>query len=145
MPLWNAFVGLLEQILLTFYAWTGSSGVAIIIFTIVARVLILPLTLKSLQSARKMQEVQPVMKELQRKYGKDPQKLQEETMKLYREYKISPAGGCLPMVFQLPIFLGVYQAVINLTRVSSAEHAGGVMLKALAAAGLSVASLPRDV
>ncbi len=145
MQLWDAFVRLLEQILLTFYTWTGSSGVAIIIFTIIARVLILPLTLKSLQSARKMQEVQPVMKELQRKYGKDPQKLQEETMKLYREYKINPAGGCLPMVFQLPIFLGVYQAVINLTRVSPAEHAGGAMVRALETVGLSVASLPQNL
>jgi YidC/Oxa1 family membrane protein insertase len=145
MALWDAFVRFLEQVLLTFFQWTGSAGVAIILFTIVARVLILPLTLKSLQSSRKLQEIQPLMKELQRKHGKDPQKLQEETLKLYREYKINPAGGCLPMVFQLPIFLGVYQAVINLTRVSSAEHAGGAMLRVLAAAEISLASLPQNL
>lgn len=129
--IWTAFVGFLENVLLTFFHWTGSAGLAIIIFTVVARLLILPLTLKSLQSTRKMQELQPQVKELQRKYGKDPQKLQEETMKLYREFKVNPAGGCLPMLFQLPIFLGVYQAVIGLTRVSVAEHAVSVSIKVL--------------
>jgi YidC/Oxa1 family membrane protein insertase len=142
MALWNTFVLFLEQILLTFYTWTGSSGIAIILFTIVARLVILPLTFKGLQSSRKIQELQPMMKELQRKHGKDQQKLQEETLKLYREYKINPAGGCLPIFLQLPIFLGVYQAVINLTRVSPAEHAGGAMLKAAAAAGIDIAQLP---
>ncbi|GAB4116722.1 MAG: YidC/Oxa1 family membrane protein insertase [Roseiflexaceae bacterium] len=145
MPLWDAFVRLLEQILLTFYTWTGSPGIAIIAFTIVARVVILPLTVQSLQSSRKIQEIQPLMKELQRKHGKDPQKLQEETLKLYREYKINPAGGCLPMFLQLPIFLGVYQAVINLTRVSPAEHAGSAMLQALSTAGVSLANIPANL
>ncbi|ABU57522.1 YidC/Oxa1 family membrane protein insertase [Roseiflexus castenholzii] len=137
MPVWLAFVEFLQQVLLTFYAWTGSAGLAIILFTIVARLLILPLTIKSLQSSRKMQELQPHMKELQRKYGKDPQKLQEETMRLYREYKVNPVGGCLPMLLQLPIFLGVYQAVINLTRVSPAEHAGSAMLRVLNEQGIA--------
>ena len=138
MPIWLAFVELLEQVLLTFYRWTGSAGFAIILFTIVARIVILPLTIKSLQSSRKMQELQPHMKELQRKYGKDPQKLQEETMRLYREYKVNPVGGCLPMLLQLPIFLGVYQAVINLTRVSPAEYAGSAMLRVLNEQGIAV-------
>jgi protein translocase subunit yidC len=136
MPIWLAFVEFLERVLLTFYTWTGSAGLAIILFTIVARLFILPLTIKSLQSSRKMQELQPHMKELQRKHGKDPQKLQEETMRLYREYKINPVGGCLPMLLQLPIFLGVYQAVMNLTRVSPAEHAGSAMLRVLTIRGL---------
>lgn len=137
MPVWLAFVEFLERVLLTFYTWTGSAGLAIILFTIVARLFILPLTIKSLQSSRRMQELQPHMKELQRKYGKDPQKLQEETMRLYREYKVNPVGGCLPMLLQLPIFLGVYQAVMNLTRVSPAEHAGSAMLRVLNEQGIS--------
>ncbi len=145
MQIWTAFVHLLEQVLLTFFSWTGSAGLAIILFTIVARVAILPLTLKSLQSSRKMQEIQPLMKELQRKYGKEPQKLQEETFKLYREYKINPAGGCLPMVFQLPIFFGVYQAVINLTRTSPAEHTAAAMINAISQQGANMAGLPQGV
>jgi YidC/Oxa1 family membrane protein insertase len=61
-----------------------------------------------------MQELQPQIKEIQRKYGKDPQKLQEETLRLYRENKVNPVGGCLPLLIQLPIFIGVYQAVSHL-------------------------------
>ncbi|MEI7645459.1 MAG: YidC/Oxa1 family membrane protein insertase [Chloroflexales bacterium] len=112
--IWSAFVGLLEQILLWFSTTTGSVGFGIIIFTICARLVILPLTLTSLRSSRKMQQIQPLIKELQRKHGKDQQKLQEETLKLYREYKINPVGGCLPVLLQLPIFFGVYQAVYHL-------------------------------
>lgn len=139
--IWSGFVGFLESVLLTFYGWTGSGGLAIILFTIVARVVILPLTLKSLQSTRKMQELQPQIKELQRKYGKDQQKLTEETMKLYKEFKVNPAGGCLPMLLQLPIFLGVYQAVLNLTQSSPAGHAVGTMIEVLAKNGANVGAL----
>jgi YidC/Oxa1 family membrane protein insertase len=143
--IWNGFVGLLESVLLTFRDWTGNAGLAIILFTIVARVIILPLTLKSLQSTRKMQELQPQVKEIQRKYGKDPQKLQEETAKLYREYKVNPVGGCLPMVLQFPIFIGVYRAVINLTQVSVAEHVAGTIARVIAQSGLNVANLPQHL
>jgi YidC/Oxa1 family membrane protein insertase len=144
---WNIFVGFLETVLLTFFNWfqgmglPGAAGLAIILFTIIARLVILPLTLKSLQSTRKMQELQPQIKELQRKYGKDQAKLSEETMKLYKEYKVNPAGGCLPMVLQFPIFIGVYQAVIHLTQISVAEHAAGKMIDVLANAGLNVGNL----
>jgi len=114
MDIWGGFVGLLEQILLWFSTTTGSVGLGIILFTICARLIILPLTLTSLRSSRKMQQIQPLIKELQRKHGKDQQKLQEETIKLYRDYKINPVGGCLPVMLQLPIFFGVYQAVYHL-------------------------------
>jgi len=139
--IWGGFVGFLESVLLTFDRWTGNGGLAIILFTILARVLILPLTLKSLQSTRKMQQLQPQIKEIQRKYGKEPQKLQEETAKLYREYRVNPLGGCLPMVLQLPIFFGVYQAVIHLTEVSVAERVVGTITGVLAQSGINVASL----
>ena len=140
--IWAGFVGFLQSVLLTFYSWTGNGGIAIILFTILARAIILPLTIKSIQSSRKLQELQPQVKEIQRKFGKDPQKLQEETAKLYREYKVNPVGGCLPMVLQLPIFFGVYQAVIALTNVSVAERAAGAIIKVLNESGVSVANLP---
>ncbi len=139
--IWTIFVGFLENVLLTFHGWTGNGGLAIILFTVLARLIILPLTLKSLQSTRKMQEIQPQIKELQRKYGKDQQKLTEETMKLYKEYKINPAGGCLPMLLQFPIFIGVYQAVLHLTQSSPAGHAVGKMLSVLASNGINIGSL----
>lgn len=112
--IWSGFVGLLEQLLLWCAQVTGSAGLGIILFTVFARLAILPLTLSSIRSSRKLQELQPMIKELQRKYGKDQQKLQEETLRLYREYKINPVGGCLPLFLQLPIFFGVYQAVYHL-------------------------------
>src|SRR5689334_21496549 len=145
--IWAIFVGFLQSVLLTFFNWfesahiPGSAGLAIILFTIVARLIILPLTLKSLQSTRKMQELQPQVKELQRKYGKDQQKLTEETMKLYRQYKATPVGGCLPMLIQLPIFLGVYQAVLHLTQSSPAGYAVGAITRVLASNGLSVGNI----
>jgi YidC/Oxa1 family membrane protein insertase len=114
MSPWSWFVGLLEQALIWFSSITGNVALGIILFTVTARLVILPLTLTSIRSSRKMQELQPMIKELQRKYGKEPQKLQEETLKLYREYKINPVGGCIPMLLQLPIFFGVYQAVYHL-------------------------------
>lgn len=112
--IWSGFIGFMEQTLLWFSMLTGSAGLGIILFTICARLLILPLTLTSIRSSRKMQELQPMIKELQRKYGKDKQKLQQETVKLYQEYKVNPAGSCLPMLLQLPIFIGVYWAVLHL-------------------------------
>ncbi len=111
---WGQFVQFLELILRTLTAWTGSLGIAIILFTILMRLVLLPLTIKQLKSSKKMQELQPMMAELRRKYGKDQQKLTQEMTKLYREQKVNPVGGCLPILPQLPIFFGVYQAVINL-------------------------------
>jgi len=112
--IWNAFVSFLEQALLWCAIFTGNVGIGIILFTVTARLVILPLTLSSIRSSRKMQELQPMIKELQRKYGKDQKKLQEETVKLYQQYHINPLGGCLPMLLQLPIFIGVYWAVLHL-------------------------------
>jgi YidC/Oxa1 family membrane protein insertase len=145
LSIWEGFVGFLQSVLLTFFGWTGSGGLAIILFTLVARLVILPLTIKSLQSTRKIQELQPQIKEIQRKYGKEPQKLQEETSKLYREYRVNPVGGCLPMLLQLPIFFGVYQAVIYLTQVSVAEYAAGAIIRVLGASGINTATLPQNL
>jgi YidC/Oxa1 family membrane protein insertase len=145
--IWAIFVDFLQSVLLTFFNWfhdigvPGSAGLAIILFTVLARLIILPLTVKSLQSTRRMQELQPQLKEIQRKYGKDQAKLSEETMKLYKEYKVNPAGGCLPMLLQFPIFIGVYQAVLHLTQVSVAQHTIGAMANVLANNGLNVATI----
>jgi len=94
---------------------TGNFGVAIIIFTVLLKTALLPLTVKSIRSTAAMQELQPKIKELQKRYGKDRQKLSAETMKLYSEYRINPTAGCLPMVLQIPIFLGLYRAVRHLS------------------------------
>ena len=131
MAIWNSLVASLEYILLTFYAWTGNPGIAIILFTILARFALLPLTIRQLQSGRKIQALQPALSELQRKYSKDQQKLQAETMKLYKENDANPVSGCLPVLIQLPLFLGIYQAVFQLTSVAPGEHAVSRMLTTL--------------
>jgi len=86
---------------------------AIIFFTIVIRLLMTPLMLPQQRSAKKMQEIQPRLKELQQKYGKDREKLSQEQMKLYKEAGVNPMGGCLPMLIQFPIWIGLYQSIIQ--------------------------------
>jgi YidC/Oxa1 family membrane protein insertase len=86
---------------------------AIIFFTVIIRVLMTPLMLPQQRSAKKMQEVQPKLQELQKKYGKDREKLSQEQMKLYKEAGVNPMGGCLPMLIQFPIWIGLYQSIIQ--------------------------------
>jgi len=86
---------------------------AIIVFTVIIRGLMTPLMLPQQRSAKKMQELQPKLKELQKKYGKDRERLSQEQMKLYREAGVNPMGGCLPMLIQFPIWIGLYQSIIQ--------------------------------
>jgi YidC/Oxa1 family membrane protein insertase len=88
-----------------------SWGWTIILFTVIIKVVTLPLTRKQLQSTKATQALQPKMRELQQKYGKDKQKLAEEQQKLYKEAGVNPLGGCLPLLIQLPILWGLYQAL----------------------------------
>lgn len=89
--------------------YVGSYGVAIIVITILIRLLIWPVYAKSARSMKRMSKLTPMMKEIREKYEDDPQKMNEETMKLYRTYNINPLGGCLPMFIQLPVFLAFYR------------------------------------
>jgi len=86
-------------------------GIAIILFTLLMRLVTLPLTVRQFQSTKAMQEVQPQMQELQKKY-KDPKRRQEETLKLYREAGINPLGCLFPMLIQLPIWFALYRALV---------------------------------
>jgi YidC/Oxa1 family membrane protein insertase len=100
--------------LLWLYSLLGSQfWLAIIFFTVIVRLLMTPLMLPQQRSAKKMQELQPKLKELQKKYGKDREKLSQEQMKLYREAGVNPMGGCLPLLIQFPIWIGLYQSIIQ--------------------------------
>jgi len=100
--------------LLWLYGLLGNQfWLAIIFFTIVIRGLMTPLMLPQQRSAKKMQELQPQLQALQKKYGKDKEKLSQEQMKLYREAGVNPMGGCLPMLVQFPIWIGLYQSIIQ--------------------------------
>lgn len=104
---------ILGRILNFFYWLIPNYGWALVVFTLAVKLILLPLSLKQQKSMTKMKLVQPKMTELQEKYGNDRQKLSEETMKLYKEYNISPMGGCLPMLIQLPILFGLFYVIRN--------------------------------
>ena len=100
--------------LLWLYSVLGAQfWLAIVVFTVFIRGLMTPLMLPQQRSAKKMQELQPRLQELQKKYGKDREKLSQEQMKLYREAGVNPMGGCLPMLVQFPIWIGLYQSIIQ--------------------------------
>jgi len=93
------------------YHYVGNYGLAIILLTVVSKVLFYPLTVKSMRSMKAMQALQPQVNALRSKYKSDPRKLQEETLALYRKHHVNPMGGCLPMVAQIPIFYALYLAL----------------------------------
>lgn len=93
------------------YQFVQNYGLALLLFTLAMKIILLPLGLKQQKSMTKMQLIQPKLTELQKKYENDKNKLSEETMKLYKEYNISPMGGCLPMLIQLPILFGLYRVI----------------------------------
>ena len=94
-----------------FHGWIPSYGVAIILLTILVRLIFWPLTHKSTVGMKKMQEIQPLMKEVQAKYKDNPQRQQQEIMKLYREHKVNPLSSCLPMLIQIPVFIALFNVL----------------------------------
>lgn len=95
----------LESVHISAYA------VAIIITTIIFKLILLPLSLKQTNSMKKIQEIQPKLAELQKKYKNDPQTLQAKTMELYKENKVNPFGGCLPLLIQMPIIIAFFRVL----------------------------------
>ena len=91
---------------------TGNYGIDIILLTILIKILFFPLTQKSMASMRKMQELGPILKTLKEKYKGDAQRLNQETMNLYKTYKINPLSGCLPMLAQIPVFIALYKGLL---------------------------------
>lgn len=92
-------------------------GIVIIIFSLIIKIVLHPLTKQSMNSMKKMQLLQPMMNEIREKYKDDPQKMNQEVMKLYQTYGINPAGGCLPILLQMPILIalyGLFRATIEL-------------------------------
>jgi YidC/Oxa1 family membrane protein insertase len=106
------FEDALLQLLNALYGVTHSYGLSIILLTVLIRVALLPLTVKQTKAQIDLQRIQPKVKELQKKYQKDKEKLQEELMKLYAEHKVNPFGGCLPLIVQLPIFWALFRMLI---------------------------------
>jgi len=94
-----------------FYRFTSNYGVAIILLTIVVRLLLFYPSLKSATAMEEMKKIQPQLTALREKYKKDPQRMNQEMMKMYKEHKVNPLGGCLPMLLQLPFFVALYNVL----------------------------------
>ncbi len=111
------FVGFIAQPMLSFLRFThrfvNSWAFAIIILTILVKLLLLPLTQKSFTQMQRMQQLKPEMDALRKKFKDDKQKQQVETMNLYKRHRINPLGGCLPMVFQMPVYIALYRTIYS--------------------------------
>ena len=91
----------------------GSYGLAIILLTVIIKILLYPLTAKQIKSMKAMQELQPELKKLQEKYKDNPQVMQQKLAALYQKAGVNPLAGCLPMLIQMPILMGMYYALFN--------------------------------
>jgi YidC/Oxa1 family membrane protein insertase len=110
-PLYTA----LGWVMALLYAAIPSYGIAIILLTVAVRLVLYPLTVKQTKSMQAMQRLQPEIKRLQAKYKNDRQKLNEEMMAFYKENKVNPLSGCLPLILQLPLFIVLYRLIHDLT------------------------------
>ena len=104
---------MLVRVLNFFFKYVHNYGIAIIILTIIIKIILLPLTHKSFKSMKSMQKLAPEMKALREQYGDDRNTLNQKTMGLYKKHKVNPASGCLPMLIQLPIFIAFYRALYS--------------------------------
>ena len=95
-----------------FYRYTGNYGIAIIILTVIIKILFYPLSLKSLRSMKEMQKIQPQIALLKERYKDDKERMNKELMELYKRSKVNPLGGCLPMILQIPVFIALYDVLL---------------------------------
>jgi YidC/Oxa1 family membrane protein insertase len=102
------------------WAWS------IVALTVIVRILLVPLTVKQIHSMQNLQRFAPQMKEIQKKYKNDKQKQNEELMKFYRENQINPAASCLPMLFQLPVFIALYYSLRHFAHEPASQHPGSL-------------------
>jgi len=102
------------------WAWS------IVVLTVIVRMLLVPLTVRQIHSMQNMQRFAPQMKEIQKKYKGDRQRLNEELMKFYKENNINPAASCLPLLAQFPVFIGLYYTLRAFAREPAAKHPGNL-------------------
>ncbi len=111
----------LFQLLMFLHGLVGNWGWAIVILTIIIRLVLFPLTFKGMISMQKLKEVSPKVKELQAKYKGDPQRMNAAVMALYKKEGANPLGGCLPLLMQIPVFFAIYRVLLNAVELKGAE------------------------
>lgn len=98
----------------TFAHWfNGAYGLAVLVMVIIVRTLILPLSIKQVRSSKAMQAIQPELAKIKQKYKDNPEKQQQETMRLFQDNKVNPMAGCLPLIVQMPVFIALYNSIIH--------------------------------
>jgi YidC/Oxa1 family membrane protein insertase len=117
-PIYNT----MGTVLAFFYSIIPSYGVAIGLLTVTVRIFLIPLTAKQVKSQQAMQRIQPELKRLQAKHKNDRQKLNEEMMKFYKENKVNPLAGCLPILLQAPLFIVLYRLILDLSAKPEPKH-----------------------
>ncbi len=105
----SPLVEIINSVLMFFFVRTGNYGLSIILLTLVVNIITFPLTRKQISASRRLQELQPELKKLQDKYKGDKEKYNKATMEYMKENKVNPLGGCLPLLIQFPIIIGVFQ------------------------------------
>lgn len=111
--MWEWFINLLTAILAGIEGFVGDWGLAVIVLTLIIRLILTPLMTHSTKSTARMQVMQPKLKEIQDRYADDPTRQAEELRKVYADMKFNPLGGCLPLVLQMPVFFGLFSVVRN--------------------------------
>lgn len=109
--MWSWMAGILVHSLQGIHHWVPNYGLAIILITLIIRGLFWPITHKGTESMKRMQAIQPLVAELRVKYKDNAQKLQQATMALYKEHKVNPLGGCLPLLIQIPVFIALFNVL----------------------------------
>lgn len=111
--MWDWFINFLTAVLAGIQGVVGDWGLAVIVLTIIIRLLLTPLQTKSVKSTARMQVMQPKLQEIQERYADDPTRQQEEMMKVYSEMKVNPVMGCLPIFLQMPVFFALFTVIKN--------------------------------
>lgn len=109
--IWSFLGDIIADIIVFFYSFTHNYGIAIILMTVLIRIILYPLMQKQMVSMREMQKIQPLMKAVQDKYKNDKERLNKELMALYKEHKVNPMSGCLPLLIQMPILILLFQVL----------------------------------
>lgn len=107
-------------ITLWIYNYVGNWGWAIVLFTLLIKLVLFPLSYKGMMSMQKLKDLAPKMKEIKDRYGKDPMKMNQHMMELYRKHDANPMGGCLPMLLQIPVFFALYRVLLNAVELQGA-------------------------
>ncbi|MBN2824551.1 MAG: membrane protein insertase YidC [Campylobacterales bacterium] len=108
-------------ITLAIYNYVGNWGWAIVLFTLLIKIVLFPLSYKGMMSMQKLKDLAPKMKEIKDRYGKDPMKMNQHMMELYRKHDANPMGGCLPMLLQIPVFFALYRVLLNAVELQGAS------------------------